>query len=115
MSDKTIESIQLFFKVEPSDKVYNATLLETSKGHTLRQQLMSPRLMKHLLIIISVASLVGTVKAAPTNSKMSAILPTLSACKTGSSTGLMLAKTMHSTGVYYISAWRTPNVWQHCR
>ncbi len=41
MSDKTIESIQLFFKVEPSDKVYNATLLETSKGHTLRQQLMS--------------------------------------------------------------------------
>ena len=25
------------------------------------------------------------------------------------------AKTMHSTGVYYISARRTPNVWQHCR
>ena len=25
------------------------------------------------------------------------------------------AKTMHSTGVYYISARRTPNVWQLCR
>ena len=25
------------------------------------------------------------------------------------------AKTMHSTGVYYISARRTPNVWQHCQ
>ena len=35
MNDKTIESIQLFFKVEPSDKVYNATLLETSKGYTV--------------------------------------------------------------------------------
>jgi len=35
MSDKTIESIQLFFKVEPSDKVYNAKLLETSKGYTV--------------------------------------------------------------------------------
>ena len=34
-------------------------------GRTFRQQLMSPRFMKHLLIIISVASLVGTVKAAP--------------------------------------------------
>ena len=25
------------------------------------------------------------------------------------------AKTMHSTGVYYISARHTPNFWQHCR
>ena len=41
--------------------------------------------------------------------------PTLIAFKTGLSTGLMPAKTMHSTGVYYISARRTPNVWQHCR
>ena len=35
MSDNIIESIKLFFQVEPSDKVYNATLLKTSKGYTV--------------------------------------------------------------------------------
>ena len=35
MSNKVIKSVKLFFQEQPSDKVYNASLLKTSKGYSV--------------------------------------------------------------------------------